>query len=288
MLSLIVNPAAGDGRAGRALPDVRSALSTRGLEHRVELTRSLEHAGELAREAQQRGETAVALGGDGLVGALADALKHTSGVIGVLPGGRGNDFARVLGIPLHPVAACDVLAHGKVRALDLGEAGATTFVGIASCGFDSVANRIANQTRLVHGNLVYAYGGLRALISWKPATFELVIDSQPRTLVGMTVAVANSAAYGGGMMLAPDALLDDGLLDVVLIGEASKLQFVRGLHRVFSGTHVELPNVEVIRAREVQVRSERPFAMYADGDPICDLPVTVRCLPGAIRVITPG
>jgi YegS/Rv2252/BmrU family lipid kinase len=288
MLSLIVNPAAGDGRAGRALPDVRRALEAHGLDYHVEQTRSLQHAGELAREAHQRDETAVALGGDGLVGAVAAALKHTSGVVGVLPGGRGNDFARVLGIPLHPVAACDVLAHGKPRALDLGEADGVTFVGIASCGFDSVANQIANETRLVRGNLVYAYGGLRALLNWKPATFELVIDSRRQTLVGMTVAVANSAAYGGGMMLAPDARLDDGMLDVVLIGETSKLQFVRGLRRVFKGTHVELPNVEVIRAREVQVRSERPFAIYADGDPISELPATIRCLPGAIRVITPG
>ena len=94
----------------------------------------------------------------------------------MLPGGRGNDFARVLGIPLEPVAACAVLATGVVRELDLARSDGRTFIGIASCGFDSEANRIANETRLVRGNLVYAYGALRALAGWQPATFEVQLD----------------------------------------------------------------------------------------------------------------
>jgi YegS/Rv2252/BmrU family lipid kinase len=287
MLALIVNQSAGDGRARRELPDVMRALRALGMDHHVERTRSLEHAGELALAAHAAGETAVAFGGDGLVGAIASALKHTGGVLGVLPGGRGNDFARVLGIPLSPVAACEVLMHGRVRELDLGEVDGRAFVGIASCGFDSVANRIANETRLVRGNLVYTYGGLRALIGWKPARFALVLDGHARELDGMTVAIANAAAYGGGMMLAPEARLDDGLLDVVMIGETSRVQFLRGLRRVFKGTHVELPGVEIVRAREVRVEAERPFTVYADGDPVCALPFRARCLPGAIRVIAP-
>src|SRR5205807_4279055 len=123
-----------------------------------------------------------------------------------------NDLARVLGIPLEPVAACQVLAAGGIRPIDLGEAGGRTFVGIASCGFDSDANRIANRARLIRGNLVYAYAALRTLATWKPATFTVTIDSgEPHTVVGCTVAAANSKAYGGGMFLAPDASLDDGM-----------------------------------------------------------------------------
>src|SRR5205807_6033374 len=122
------------------------------------------------------GETAVAFGGDGLVGAVAGALVGSDGVLGVLPGGRGNDFARVLGIPGSAREACGVLASGVVEALDLGQVGERTFIGIASAGFDSEANRVANETRLVRGNLVYAYGALRALASWRPARFEVRID----------------------------------------------------------------------------------------------------------------
>ena len=146
-LSLIVNPVAGGGRPARALPDVESALRALGLEYRFEYTKSLEHARKLALAAAANDEVAVAFGGDGLIGAVAGALKYSHGVVGMLPGGRGNDLCRVLGIPLKPVAACSVLASGVVREFDLGQAGDRTFAGIASCGFDSVANQIANDTR---------------------------------------------------------------------------------------------------------------------------------------------
>ena len=288
MLSLIVNPSSGGGRAGAVLPDVQAALSARGLEHHVEITRSLEHARELAVAAGDAGEMAVALGGDGLVGAVAGALKHSGTVLGVLPGGRGNDFARVLGIPKDPVTAGGVLADGVVSDLDLGQAGSGTFIGIASCGFDSEANRIANQTRLVRGNLVYTYGGLRTLLTWRPANFSLRLDGQPVSLRGYTVAVANSAAYGGGMMLAPQASLTDGSLDVVLIADESRLRFLRNLPKVFDGSHVALPAVTIIRAKEIEIEADRAFTMYADGDPIADLPVRVTVLPRAVRVMVPA
>lgn len=286
-LSLIVNPAAGSGRAGRALVGVQDTLAGHGLEHHVVRTRGLDHARELARAAAAGGEVAVAFGGDGLVGAVAGALMHSDGVLGVLPGGRGNDFARTLGIPLDPRAACEVLARGAVRELDLGQAGGRTFVGIASCGFDSEANRIANQARLVRGSAVYLYGALRALFGWSPATFTVILDGERRTVTGYTVAAANSRFYGGGMMLAPGASPQDGLLDVVLIAGVPKLRFLRLLPTVFRGTHVRRTNVQIVRARELEVSADRPLTMYADGDPIGELPVTVRALPRAVRVIVP-
>ena len=255
----------------------------------METTRDLDHARELASLALEAGETAVAFGGDGLVGAVAGALKQTDGVLGVLPGGRGNDFARVLGIPLEPVAACEILATGEVRSLDLGQAGSRTFVGIASCGFDSDANRIANETRLIRGNLVYAYAAVRALIAWKSARFELLLDGDREfVLSGFSVGAANSKAYGGGMYAAPGAELDDGLLDIVTCADMPKRRFLtKMLPRVFKGTHVELPEVTVLRARQVSIAADRPFTMYADGDPIAELPVMVSALPGAVRVLVP-
>jgi YegS/Rv2252/BmrU family lipid kinase len=287
-LMLIVNPQAGGGRAGRDLAEVNSTLSSLGLEHHAEHTRGLEHARDLARSATDAGEVAVAFGGDGLVGAIAGALRGTDGVLGILPGGRGNDLARALGIPLEAGAACAVLASGVAQPLDLGEVNGRTFISIASCGFDSVANRVANETRLIGGNLVYAYGALRALTGWRPAVFALELDgAERRTFTGYTVAAANSSAYGGGMVLAPDASPHDGLLDVVIIGHVPKLRFLRLLPTVFSGTHVHQPNVAVIRSSTVTISASRPFTMYADGDPIAELPVTVRALPDAIRVIVP-
>jgi YegS/Rv2252/BmrU family lipid kinase len=287
--ALIVNPKAGGGRAGRALAEVQQELTRLGLEHRAELTRGLDHARELATAARAAGEVAVAFGGDGLVGAIAGALKYSDGVLGVLPGGRGNDLARTLGISLAPRVACEVLAGGVVRSLDLCEVDSKTYIGIASCGFDSDANRIANRTRLVRGNLVYSYGAVRALITWRAATFTVVLDDDVRrTVTGYSVAAANSKSYGGGMLLAPDASLQDGLVDVVIISQIPKLRFLRLLPTVFSGAHVQQDTVEVLRGAVVRISASRPFTMYADGDPIAELPVTVRALPGAVRAIVPA
>jgi YegS/Rv2252/BmrU family lipid kinase len=288
-ISLIVNRSAGRGRAGRLLGDVTAALGAHRLSHHVEPTRSLEHAAELAAAAAAAGEVAVAFGGDGLIAAVAGALKHSDGVLGVLPGGRGNDLVRVLGIPLDPVAACQVLAEGVIRPLDLGEVGGRTFVGIASCGFDSDANRIANQTRLIRGNLVYAYAAIRALIHWRPARFELTLDeARSHVVTGYSVGAANSKAYGGGMYAAPAADLNDGLLDVVTCADMPKWRFLFSLlPRIFKGTHVELPEVTVLRGSTVKITADRPFTLYADGDPLAELPVTVRVLPDAVRVLLP-
>jgi YegS/Rv2252/BmrU family lipid kinase len=287
-LTLIVNPSAAGGRTTAALDSVRATLSGHGLEHRVELTRSLDHARELALAAAAANEVAVAFGGDGLAAAIAGALKHSRGLLGVLPGGRGNDLARTLGIPLEPTAACAVLATGAVRDLDLGEVEGKTFIGIASCGFDSDANRIANETRVIRGNLVYLYGAAAALARWKPAAFDVELDGERRAFIGYSVALANSKSYGGGMMLAPDASMRDGLLDVVMIGHVTKARFLALLPTVFRGTHVNQCNVEIARAQRVEVRAGRPFAMYADGDPIAKLPATARALPGAVKVIVPA
>jgi YegS/Rv2252/BmrU family lipid kinase len=287
-VSVIYNPSAGGGRAWRRLPEVQAALEELGLEHRATATTDLEHAEELGREAAANEEVAATLGGDGLVGRVAGALRGTDAVLGVLPGGRGNDLARVLGIPSSPAQACRVLAQGVERPLDLGEVDGRTFIGIASCGFDSDANRIANEAPASLGNLVYAYGALRALLAWRPADFELELDGATHRLRGWSVAAANSKAYGGGMYLAPGAALDDGRLDVVCSSESGRLRFLANLPRVFRGTHVADAAVEVRRAREVTVRADRPFVVYADGDPIGELPVTIRAVPGAVRVLMPA
>jgi YegS/Rv2252/BmrU family lipid kinase len=290
-IRLIVNPSAGGGKAGRVLADVLVALDGHGLQVRSELTRDLAHARELAREACLAGETVVCLSGDGMVGAVADVLREFPGaLLGVLPGGRGNDLARVLGIPADPVEACAIVAAGFSRKLDLGEVDGKAFVGIASVGFDSDANRIANQAPAWLGGLVYAYGALRALLFWRPARFQIELDppGESHSFAGYSVGAANSKTYGGGMRAAPDALLDDGLLDVPVLESVSKLNFLtKILPKVFSGAHVHEPSVKVFRAREIAVSADRPFTMYADGDPIGELPLRVRAIGGAVRVLVP-
>jgi YegS/Rv2252/BmrU family lipid kinase len=284
---LIVNPSAGGGRTARLLPAVEAALRGHGIGFRVERTHSIEHARELARSTLPGGEVAAAMGGDGLISAVAGELRHTDGVLAVLPGGRGNDFARKLGLGSDPVAACDVLAEEREQRVDVADIEGHAYLGIASSGLDSDAGDIANATRLKLGQLVYVYATLRAVRAWRPAHWEVVIDGAPRSFTGYSVAVANSGVFGGGMYLAPDAKLDDGLLDVVMIGDLPKRTYLAALPKVFTGAHVREPGVEILQAREVAFHADRPFNVQADGDPIADLPATVRVQPGALRVLAP-
>jgi YegS/Rv2252/BmrU family lipid kinase len=285
--ALIVNPAAAGGRARRLVPEVERALGARSLACRSALTESVGHGIALAREAVAAGEVPVVLSGDGLIGQIGGALAGAGAPLGIVPAGRGNDLARVLGIPTEIEPAVEVLAGGGERRIDVGVLDGRRFLGIASCGFDSDANRIANETRLVRGNLVYAYAALRALVAWRPARFEVVLDGERHELTGYSVIVANNKAYGGGMFIAPDAELDDGRLDVVLTGTVGKLRFLANLPKVFKGTHVDEPEVTVLRAREVEIAADRAFAVYADGDHLADLPARVTVLPRALRVLAP-
>ena len=289
VLSLIVNPAAGGGRAAAALPEVEAVLRRHEVDYHVERTTSLDHARQLARAAIEADETAVTLGGDGLVGPVAGVLSGTGGVLGVLPGGRGNDFARTLGLPLDAGPACEVLIAGHERLIDVGDVDGRPFIGIASCGFDSEANRIANETKLVKGDLVYAYGAVRALAAWKPARFEVDLDGRERlAFPGFSVGACNTKAYGGGMFVAPTAEIDDGLLEVVMYSQGTKRRFLYNVTKSFKGRLQDSPSVHVVRAREVRISADRPFTMYADGDPIAELPATVTTRHRALRVIAPA
>src|SRR5689334_6623633 len=165
----------------------------------------MDHARELARGAAERGEIAAAMGGDGLTGAVASELRDGAGVLAVLPGGRGNDFARKLGIDADPVAACANIANGRERQIDLACVDGRCYLGILSAGLDSDANELANATKLKLGTAIYAYAALRALAGWKPAHWTVTVDGERREFDGYSVAVANSGVFGSGMYLVPHA-----------------------------------------------------------------------------------
>ncbi len=288
-LRVIVNPNAGGGRAQRLLPLVESALRARSAEHRIDRTRSLEHAAELARDAAQAGELAVAMGGDGLVGAVAGALREMpAAVLGVIPAGRGNDLARKLSIPADPAGACATLLDGRPRTIDLAEVNGRVYLGIASAGIDSDIQVIANANRLPLGSHVYVYATLRALATWKPAHFEVAVDGQELRFSGYSVAVANSGVFGGGMHLSPDSQIDDGVLEVVAFEAIPKRRYLANLPRVFKGTHLQEPGAHLLSGKTVSIHADRPFQVFADGEPMVDLPATVQVLPRAIRVMAPA
>jgi YegS/Rv2252/BmrU family lipid kinase len=286
-LTLLVNPASAGGRTLKLLPRVEGELDALRIPFRVERTRGLEDGAERALRAVEAGEVPVVFSGDGLAGAVGGAMAGAETPLGLIPGGRGNDLARVLGIPDDPAAAVAVLAAGETRRIDVGEANGKRFLGIVSVGFDSEANRLANETSFLRGNLVYAYAALRTLLTWKPGRFTVRVDEERIRFTGYSVSVANSRAFGGGMYIAPDAELDDGEFDIVTVGEVGKLRFVGNLPKVFKGTHVEEDEVRVFRAPHLELSASRAFPVYADGEHLTDLPASLRVLPRALSVLAP-
>jgi len=286
-LLLVVNASAGSGRAKDVVHRTAAALDAVGHPFRVEVSSSAAHASELAGQSLETGEIPVAVGGDGQVARVAAPLVGADRPMGILPCGRGNDLARGLGIPDGPEDAVKVLLGGVNRSIDVGEANGSLFLGIASVGFDSRANEIANRTRSLPGRTVYAWAAIRALFGWKAARFTLKYGGSVERVEAHTIAVANNRFYGGGMKMAPTASLSDGLLDLIVVGSVPRMRFLAEFPKVFAGRHVDGVRVTAEKVQGVEIDSSSPFVVYADGDPLTDLPARVRVLSGALDVIAP-
>jgi len=296
---LVANPTAGGGRAGRLASQVAERLAADGIEVARHPTRSLEDARLAACEAAGEVDAVVAMGGDGTVGACAAGLAEagppggssgesgTRAALAVVPAGGGNDAARSLGLPAgDPLAAAGLLRRLRRRPADLATVAGRGYVNVAGAGFDSEVNRVANQRLGWAGNRPRYVGAVLAqLVVGRPARFRLVLDGCELAQRGWLVAVANGPSYGGGMRVAPRASLADGLLDVVVIADIGKLEFLRTFPKVFSGRHVEHPAVAVHRAARVELEADRPLAVYADGEPAGTLPATFEVRPAAITVL---
>jgi diacylglycerol kinase (ATP) len=322
---LIVNPAAGRGRSLRILPQATAALDAAGAAYQVSESASLPHARELAAAAARLGQVVVAVGGDGLAGALSGVVATLGATYGIIPAGTGNDLARVLGIPADPAAAALILTGGQARQVDLigisfgGQADGrraddgqaddgqadTIVAGSVYAGIPSVAGEIANATRWLKGPMVYPVAALRALAGWKAASFRVEIAGHhvPATgiraaavheFAGYAVVIANCAYFGAGMKVAPPARIDDGVLDIVLMRQGPKLAFVRALMKIRDGSHVALPQISLERGTEITLTIDRPLPAAADGealpgaDPLpAGAPLRIRALPSMLTVLTP-
>ncbi|GGU47371.1 diacylglycerol/lipid kinase family protein [Streptomyces lavendofoliae] len=287
----VVNPAAGSAAGTAALLPVARLLREAGAGLETRYSRSLDHARELARQAAARGHAVLAVGGDGMAGAVGGALSGTDAALGLVPSGRGNDFARALGLPTDPQALAAVLLRGTPRAVDTLRVDSAVHAGVAVlgsvyAGVDAVANRYANRSRLLRGSASYYMGGARAVAGWRPATYRVTVDGTAYERRGYTVVAANSGFYGFGRRVAPDARVDDGLLDVVVIRHAPKRLFFTMMNELRTGAHLRRPQVEVLRGEEIRIEADRDLPYGADGEVDAALPVTVRVLPGALRVLS--
>jgi YegS/Rv2252/BmrU family lipid kinase len=286
----VVNPTAGGSTAAAALLKVARPLREAGAELETAYSRSLPHAQELARRAGEDGRVVLAVGGDGMAGGIGGALSGTGTVLGLVPAGRGNDFARALRLPADPAELARVLLHHEPRPVDAVEVESavhhrTVVLGSVYAGVDALANRHANHAALLRGAASYYAGGLRAVTTWRPARYRVTVDGEEHTHRGYTVVAANSPYYGSGRLIAPGARVDDGLLEVVLISHAPRRLFFTLMRELRTGAHVHRREVRVLRGREIRIEADRAVPYGADGEVEAVLPVTARVLPGALGML---
>ena len=283
-VALVVNPASGKGRGAAIGASVASRLRAAGLGVRELAGRDGDEALDLCRAAVADGAGAlVAVGGDGMVHLALQAVAGTATPLGVVPAGTGNDFARALDLGDDPVG---VVTAGRTRRVDAVRAAGKWFGCVLGAGFDSVVNERANRMRWPRGRRRYDLAIAAELPRFRPRPFRLVLDGEVWETDAMLVAVGNAQSYGAGMRVTPDAEIDDGLLDVFVLGPVSKVEFVRTFPKVFTGTHVSHPAVTIRRAKVVEVGGNDLVA-YADGERYAPLPITCECVPGALAVLSP-
>lgn len=284
---ILVNPLSGGGAAPPAVARVEALLRAAGAEVGVETSTSAEHSQGLVASAVADGEVVVAAGGDGMLASIAGAVVEAKGQLGIIPSGRGNDFARMLGLSLEPADIAECLLSGTPTALDAIDADGTIVLGSMYAGVDSMASELVDKARRLPSAIQYPYAAVRALLTYKPANFTVTVDGHRHEQRAYNVVVANSAYYGKGMKIAPEADVRDGVLNVIVLPADSRLGMIRRLPKVYEGTHVEMAGVTCFRGTSVTVEADCPVQAYGDGERIGPLPRTATVMPQAIQVLLP-
>ncbi len=287
-IALLTNPSSGRGRGARTVDEALRRLRDAGYVVRNLAGRDADEGLDLARRCVADGlETLVVVGGDGMVHLALQAVGGTETRLGLIPAGTGNDVARYFDIPRTDTArATDVVLGGKERRVDLARIGATYFVTVLAAGFDAIVNERANAMTWPKGQMRYNLATLAELRTFTPIPYVLDIDGEQHRFEAMMVAVGNGPSFGGGLRITEGAVLDDGLLDVVVICPMSKLELLRTYPKLFKGTHVHHPGYRHHHARKVTIAAPGITA-YADGERIAALPLTVEVAPLALRMLVP-
>lgn len=282
-ISVVVNPIAGGGHGARIGSQVVEQLRRVGsLGTVVSAASAAETLDETRRLVVEGTDGVIAVGGDGLVHLVIQALAQTGVGLAVVPAGTGNDFARALGMPLaSPERIIERVLTTAAQPIDLGLANQRFFGAILSTGFDSMVNERANSMRWPRGRMRYNVAIARELPVFKPRPYRFTIDGETFDTEAMLVAVANGSSYGGGMKICPQAQVHDGWLDVLILKPLSKIEFLRVFPRVYAGTHVNHPAVVIRRARSVEIEADA--IAYADGEREGPLPIRVTIAEDALQ-----
>jgi YegS/Rv2252/BmrU family lipid kinase len=299
-MKLIVNPVAANGAVGKNWPQVRDFLQAEGVEFDAVLTEEPRHAIRLARQALDDGyRTIVAVGGDGTLNEVLNGLVEEGAVdpevaLGIIPWGTGADFSRTLGIPRDYMGAGRQLLRFETQLVDLGRITCLRegrevvhyFINAAGLGFDGEVAELANRfPKVLGGTITYLTCLFISLLTYRNKSVELSFDGQHVRGRINSVIVCNGRYLGGGMFMAPEASFDDGIFDVVILGNLNKLEVVANLPRVYKGTHLTHPKVSLCHAREVHIEARERMFLQAEGELIGEAPATFQIIPRALKVL---
>lgn len=299
----VVNPASGGGRTGKRWAEVSRRLAAAGVEHRSQITERPGHAIDLAAAALAGGaDTVVAVGGDGTLNEVANGFFAGDGpppgsAMGLLPLGTGGDFRKTLGIPDDLDAAAAMLRARRLRPIDAGRiemAGldgkpcVRHFLNIADAGIGGeVVERVNRTSKALGGRISFQYAAMATLLTYEPRV--VTVESAEGRYAGpaQNVVVANCRYFGGGMWVAPEAEPDDGLFDIVLMGDIKRLKALTSIGDLYKGKHLGNPEVRAWRTAEITVTSEQRVLVDVDGEMCGTLPATFRVLPRALGFVVP-
>lgn len=288
-LKVIYNPAAGRGRARRNVREVEEYLRARGARVDCEPSTDPDDLVRIAAESSRAGyDRVVVCGGDGTLNLAIRDFDLANGTLALIPTGSGDDFAKVMGIPRNIRRACDAVMAGTIREVDVALANNIRYLGVAGLGFDSEVADFANRNaRFLRGSAVYLYAIFRVLPRFKPHPVEIRTDSGTRNESIMFAAVGNTRQYGGGIRITPDAAVDDGLLDLCIVHQTTRMELLKTLPKAYTGAHVKSSFVEMGRGSAFHFSSDTAIAVYADGEPLTHTPVSFGLAASRLRVMVP-
>ena len=285
MLILAINPISGRGHARRRALVAQDHFTSRGIPVTLLEGVCLEDFREKFADLLQREMVTgiVAFGGDGFIHEIIQHIATRGIPLGVIPCGTGNDFARSIGVyQLSPHQQLDLIAQSDYRSIDLGRVGRTWFAAILSSGFDSLVNERANIMQWPKGRMRYNIAMIEKIASLRAHAYRIRLDTDFIDVEATLVTVANGSSYGGGMRVCPDAKLDDGLFDVMVLAKVSRTELLKVFPKVYSGRHVGHPAVTFYRCREIEIIGTG--SSFADGEPISSLPLSATCVSNALMV----
>ena len=289
-LKLIYNPTAGRGRARRHVSEIEEYLRGHGARVDAEPSTGPDDLVRIAAESSRAGyDRVVVAGGDGTLNLAVRDFDLEKGTLALIPSGSGDDFAKVTGIPRDVRGACENVLTGTIREVDVAVANGLRYLGVAGLGFDSEVAAFANHNvKFLRGSAVYLYAILRVLPKFTPRPVQIRSENGSRDEHIMFAAIGNTRQYGGGIKITPDAVVDDGLLDLCIVHRTTRVELLKTLPKAYTGAHVKSPFVEMGRGREFHFTSEIAMAVYADGEPLTRTPVSFGLAGERLRIVVPS